>query len=77
MTTDLLNRKIIIQTDADFTPAGKRAVRIVRRGGGLYNRYATGKRGVQMITWYVGGRIYRNLPLTAENAALSNEWVAA
>jgi hypothetical protein len=52
--------KIRIQTDADFTPAGKRRAKI-----------AYGNR----IRWYVGGCIYRTLPITAENIELSKRWV--
>lgn len=52
--------KIVIQTDEDFTPEGKRRAKI-----------AYGNR----IRWYVSGRIYRTLPITAENIALSKQWV--
>lgn len=52
--------KITIQTDADFTPAGKRRAKI-----------AYGNR----IRWYVGGCIYRTLPITAANIELSKKWV--
>lgn len=52
--------KITIQTDADFTPAGKRRAKI-----------AYGNR----IRWYVGGCIYRTLAITAENIEISKRWV--
>jgi hypothetical protein len=52
--------KIVIQTDADFTPPGKRRAKI-----------AYGNR----IRWYVGGRIYRTLKPTQENLNLSVEWM--
>lgn len=54
--------KIIIHTDADFTPPGKR-----RAATAYGNR----------IRWYVSGRIYRTLAITAENIALSRRWVDA
>lgn len=52
--------KITIQTDADFTPAGKRRAKI-----------AYGNR----IRWYVSGSIYRTLSITAANIELSRQWV--
>lgn len=61
--------KITIRTDADFTPAGKRTARMVTLRGSFGP--------VQRIRWYVGGRIYRTLTATAENAKMSNEWLAA
>lgn len=67
--------KITIHTDLDLTPEGKRRVRLIhqpRRG----ERYASSK-GPRVIRWYVGQRIYRTLPLTIENAKLSNEWMEA
>ena len=54
--------KIVIQTDADFTPPGKRRAKT-----------AYGNR----IRWYVSGQIYRTLPITADNIRLSREWVDA
>ena len=56
--------KIVIQTNADFTPDGKRTARVVRTS-----------RGGQQLRWYVSGRIYRYLAPTAENVALTNEWM--
>ena len=52
--------KIVIQTDADFTPPGKRRAKV-----------AYGNR----IRWYVSGRIYRTLAITYENIDLSRRWV--
>lgn len=60
--------KIVIQTDADFTPAGKRRAMIVRTNSG---------HGPRVLRWYVGQRTYRTLPVTAEAVALTNEWLAA
>ena len=67
--------KIVIHTDLDLTPAGKRRVRLIRapRRG---ERYASSK-GPSVIRWYVGQKIYRTMAPTIENAKLSNEWVAA
>lgn len=56
--------KIVIHTDADFTPSGKRRAKIA------YARTRSPR-----IRWYVSGRIYRTLPVNAENAALSLRWV--
>lgn len=56
---------ILIQTDADFTPAGKRSARTVTLIQG------------QRIRWYVSGRIYRTLAVTETNATLTKEWIAA
>ena len=55
--------KIEMKVDADFTPKGKRSVRVV-----------TLLRGTRCIRWYVGGRIWRQIALTAENMKLSEEW---
>ena len=52
--------RIVIQTDADFTPPGKR-----RAATAYGNR----------IRWYVSGRIYRTLPISPANIALSRDWV--
>ena len=54
--------KLVIQTDADFTPKGKRTYKI-----------AYGDR----IRWYVGGRIWRTLKPTKENWELSQKWSEA
>lgn len=61
--------KIVIQTNADFTPKGKRAAKIVT----LKNGFGS----VQRLRWYVGGRIYRTLAITPENISLTNDWKAA
>lgn len=53
-------KKITIQTDADFTPPGKRRAKV-----------AYGNR----IRWYVGGRIYRTLKISQANLELSMKWV--
>lgn len=54
---------IVIKTDRDLTPPGKRSIRIV-----------TLRRG-QAIRWYLDGRIYATRPLDA--LAVSREWVRA
>lgn len=51
---------VTIATDLDLTPAGKRRVGTTGR----------------LIRWYVSGRRYHALPITAANAALSREWVS-
>lgn len=64
--------KITIQADADFTPKGKRTARCVETRG----RFGKGRQ----IRWYVGGRIYRELPnnaITQENIDLTAKWLAA
>jgi hypothetical protein len=58
--------KITIETDADFTPAGKRSFRVVQTSRGGYQ-----------LRWYVSGRIYRSLAPTPSNMALSRDWAAA
>jgi len=58
--------KITIQTNADFTPPGKRSARIV-----------THSRGVRRLWFYVSGRRYRDMAPTAENLAMASEWIAA
>jgi hypothetical protein len=54
-------RKIAIQTNADFTPKGKRAARTVQTSLGSQHR------------WYVAGRIFR-APAPIEMTA---EWLKA
>ena len=54
--------------DADFTPKGKRMARLVSL------KSAMGR--ISRIRWYVGGRIYRQLPLTNDNIEMSKEWMA-
>ncbi|HBP1602122.1 TPA: hypothetical protein L5U90_003222 [Pseudomonas aeruginosa] len=63
----LLGREIIIQSDADFTPPGKRTVRVVRH-------HMNGRRAKTHLRWYVAGKAYRSLPLTNNNVSLSNSW---
>ena len=60
--------KIVIQTDADFTPKGKRSARVVQTRGQFAGR---------QLRWYVSGRIYHRLPVTPENIALTSQWLAA
>lgn len=54
-------RKIVIQTNADFTPPGKRTARTVQTSRGAQHR------------WYVGGRIFRK----GAPAEMTAEWLAA
>ena len=56
--------KIVIQTDADFTPTGKRRAKVA---------YASTRHA--RIQWYVGGRVYRSLAITPDNTELSRKWV--
>jgi hypothetical protein len=58
--------KITIQTDADFTPKGKRKARVVQTD-----------RGGRQLRWYVGGRLYRRLAITAQTTELTQEWINA
>lgn len=55
--------------DADWTPAGKRTARVV----GTRTRMGAGRQ----IRWYVAGRIFRQLRLTAANATLTEQWLLA
>lgn len=53
--------QIVINTDYDLTPAGKRAARVVQTS-----------RGGRQLRWYVGGRLYwKGAP--ADHTA---EWLA-
>jgi hypothetical protein len=61
---------LVIQTNADFTPSGKRRVRIVRHKH-------SGRRCAPALRWYVGTKAYRSLPLTNDNIELSAAWKAA
>lgn len=61
--------KIVIQTDADFTPKGKRTARVVTVSGRM-------GRG-QQLRWYVGGKLFRRLPPTQQSVNLTNEWLKA
>ena len=53
---------ITIQTNADFTPKGKRTFRVVTLDQGRF------------IRWYVGGRIYNTLRVTIANINLTRQW---
>jgi len=57
----------VMQTDADFTPLGKRKALYVR-----YNRQGWKCGG--MIVWYVAGRRFRELEVTHKNIELSQKW---
>lgn len=61
--------KIVIQTDADFTPKGKRTAKVVTVSGRMGR--------AQQLRWYVGGKLYRRLAPSPANTALTNEWLAA
>lgn len=61
----LLRAPITIQTNADFTPPGKRVARVVKTTRG------------QQLRFYVAGRLYRWLAVTPENLKMANEWIAA
>jgi SepF-like predicted cell division protein (DUF552 family) len=63
----ILSQKIVIATDRDLTPKGKRIARIVKL------RSAMGT--VERIRWYVARRIYNQLTVTPENVTLTREWV--
>ena len=56
--------RIVIHTDQDLTPPGKRRARIVPT-----------MRGGSVLRWYVAGRIFRQLAPTPPNLALSRQWV--
>lgn len=56
-------RRIIISTDADLTPPGKRYARIVQ----LRRR--------QAIRWYVSGRIYATRPTS--DIDITRQWLAS
>lgn len=58
--------KIVIQTNADFTPAGKRNARVV-----------TCTRGAKQLRWYVSGKLYRHLSPTPANLAMTQKWIGA
>lgn len=62
--------KIIIHTDLDLTPAGKRRVKIIRHTIG-------GKRIKPFIAWYVGNQRYASFALTNHHIELSQQWVSA
>jgi len=60
--------KIVIQTDADFTPRGKRTARIVSHA-------MNGKKMKKVIRCYVGGKAYMQKELS--EFALVNKWLVA
>jgi len=62
----ILNTKIVINTNADLTPKGKRSAKVVRSRRGK-------KLPSPVIAWYVGGRFYRH----TFDVALTNEWFEA
>lgn len=57
--------RIVIRSDRDFTPKGKRRWALVSH-----------LRGGPAIRWYVSGRIYRTLAYCQESLTLSAEWMA-
>lgn len=59
--------KIVIQTDADFTPKGKRSARVVTVSGRMGR--------AQQLRWYVSGKLYRRLAPTQESVNLTNQWI--
>lgn len=63
----MLSPKIVIQSDADFTPPGKRTARVVTLNS------PAGE--VRRIRWYVSGRIYDTRPI--EDDSITREWIAA
>lgn len=65
-----LGREIVIQSDADFTPPGKRVARLVRHSMG-------GRRIAAQIRWYVAGKTYCSLPLTEQNVQMTADWKLA
>lgn len=56
--------RIIIHTDRDLTPPGKRAARIIRL-----------RRGGRAIRWYVSGRIYATRPMS--DLSVTRQWLDA
>lgn len=63
----ILGREIVIQSNADFTPPGKRVARHVRHT-------MSGRRTEPHIRWYVAGKAYRSLPLTNVNVKRTVDW---
>lgn len=61
---------VVIHTDADFTPAGPRMIRIVQLA-----RCRFGSR--QQLRFYVSGRIFREMAVTPENLAMGRAWQKA
>lgn len=56
---------IVIHTDRDLTPPGKRTAKVVQLRGGAH------------IRWYVGGKIYSTRANTPAQAAVTRNWIAA
>ena len=69
-SADLLGKELVIQSDVDLTPPGKRRVQKVRHSLG-------GRQCGAKIRWYVGRTAYRTLADSPENAELSASWLAA
>lgn len=65
-----LGPEIVIQSDADFTPPGKRVARLVRHS-------IDGRRIAAQIRWYVAGKAYCSLPLTEQNVQVTAAWKQA
>lgn len=65
----LLDRKIVIETGADFTPPGKRTARVVKTRGTM----GMGRQ----LRWYVSGRLYRHLSPNRANLELTRRWIDA
>lgn len=57
---------IIIHTDRDLTPQGKRVAKVVKTD-----------RGGRQLRWYVGGKVYQKMPVTGENVEKSRVWMEA
>jgi hypothetical protein len=62
------NTMITIQTNADFTPTGKRTARIVKHA-------MSGKKIKPVIRMYVAGKAYMEKDIS--EFKLVNEWLAA
>ena len=58
--------KIVIQTNADFTPKGKRSAKIVKTA-----------RGSNQLRWYVGNRRYWSMVVNMATIATTQEWLKA
>lgn len=66
----ILGREIVIHSDADFTPPGKRTARVVRHA-------LSGRKAPPQIRWYVGSKAYRSLALTNDNVQMTTDWKAS
>lgn len=64
--SELLKTKIVIETNADFTPEGKRTAKIVKHA-------MSGKKIKPVIRLYVAGRAYMEKPVS--EFQLVNEWL--